>query len=328
MRYNIVTETQGSMQAITVQHLSKSYGPYQAVKDISFTIDKGEVVGFLGPNGAGKSTTLKILTGYLAPSIGIATINGINVLENPILAQQQLGYLPENAPLYPDMTVYEYLQYIGKVRGLGRAERLHAIEEMSAQCQIKDRWHQPIGELSKGYRQRVGLAQALLHNPAIVILDEPTTGLDPNQIVEMRRLIRNIGTTKTVILSTHILSEVQVTCDRVLIIDKGTLVADGTVEDITSQSQSHRHWRLIVQRAKLQLTPNQISERFNQLDGVEHCSILENTPDGELGFSLVCSQDVRAGLFEVVVQSGLTLLEMSPHKDDLESVFHRLTEGA
>ena len=315
------------MKAITVSTLSKSYGSHQAVQNISFTVDKGEVVGFLGPNGAGKSTTLKILTGFLSPSSGQTFINGVDVLESPILAQQQLGYLPENAPLYPDMTVYDYLKYIAKIRGLGKSEQALAIEKISSQCQISDRWHQPIGELSKGYRQRVGLAQALIHNPPIVILDEPTTGLDPNQIVEMRSLIREIGKTKTVILSTHILSEVQVTCDRVLIIDKGQLVADGTVEEIIAQSQSHLHWKLVLSESKVQLSSEQIQTVLSDLDGVEACTALNNIPDGEQGFTIVCSKDVRAELFGVIVENGLTLLELSPHKDDLESVFHRLTEG-
>lgn len=315
------------MQAIIVESLSKAYGQHNAVQDISFTIDKGEVVGFLGPNGAGKSTTLKILTGFLAPNSGATFINGINVLESPIQAQQQLGYLPENAPLYPDMTVYDYLKYIARIRGMGKSEQEHAIEKISAQCQIADRWHQPIGELSKGYRQRVGLAQALIHNPPIVILDEPTTGLDPNQIVEMRTLIREIGKTKTVILSTHILSEVQVTCDRVLIIDKGQLVADGTVEDVIAQSQSQLHWKLVLSQDKVEITSEHIEQLLMEIDGVEQCIALNNIPDGELGFTVVCQGDIRAHLFTTAVQHGLILLELSPYKDDLESVFHRLTEG-
>jgi len=315
------------MQAITVDTLSKSYGAHQAVHNISFSISKGEVVGFLGPNGAGKSTTLKILTGFLSPSKGSACINGINVLENPIKAQQNMGYLPENAPLYPDMTVLEYLKYISNIRGMGKAERQLAIEKISAQCQITERWHQPIGELSKGYRQRVGLAQALIHDPPIVVLDEPTTGLDPNQIVEMRNLIREIGKTKTVILSTHILSEVQITCDRVLIIDKGQLVADGTVQEIISQSQSHLNWKVVLERRKVHLTPEQIQSKFSNIEGIDTCAPLPNLLDGALGFSLSCSKDVRANVFDCCVENGLVLLELSPHKDDLESVFHRLTEG-
>ncbi len=314
------------MSTIQVEALSKSYGTFQALKDISFSISSGEVVGFLGPNGAGKSTTLKILTGYLAPTDGTATIQGTNVLENPIDVQQQLGYLPENAPLYPDMTVKEYLEYIGKIRGLGRSELHLAISKLSDQCSIRDRWQQPIGELSKGYRQRVGLAQALLHDPPIVILDEPTTGLDPNQIIEMRKLIRDIGRTKTVILSTHILSEVQVTCDRVIIIDQGLIVADGTVEEIIAQSQSHLHWRLILSSEKVSLLPQQIIESLKDIKGVSQIELLKNTPEGEFGFTVVSIRAVRKEVFQLVVKLGLILLEMSPYKHDLESVFYRLTE--
>lgn len=319
------------MRTISVQSLFKFYGTSSesqaAVRDLNFDVSKGQVVGFLGPNGAGKSTTLKILTGYLAPSSGDAFINGINVLENPIQAQQQIGYLPENAPLYPDMTVYEYLKYIANIRGLGRAEQHRAIESISAQCQITERWNQSIGELSKGFRQRVGLAQALIHDPPIVVLDEPTTGLDPNQIVEMRHLIREIGRTKTVILSTHILSEVQVTCDRVLIIDKGSLVADGTVEEIIAQSQAQLHWKLILEQDKIQIGADELAQKFLDIQGIEQCTQLTNLPNGELGFSLTCTTDIRRSVFDCVVEHGMVLLELSPFKDDLESVFSRLTEG-
>ena len=312
--------------SIQVDQLSKHYGDFVAVNQIAFSIHPGEVVGFLGPNGAGKSTTLKMLTGYLAPTQGSAHIQGINVLESPIAAQQQIGYLPENAPLYPDMTVHEYLTYIAKIRGLGRAERTGAIKRVSAQCSISERWHQPIGELSKGFRQRVGLAQALIHDPPIVILDEPTTGLDPNQIIEMRKLIREIGRTKTVILSTHILSEVQLTCDRVIIIDQGSLVADGTVEEIIEQSQSHLNWKLVLCADSIDLPLKHIQSKLQDIDGIDSVTHLPNATEGETVFTLGCTMDIRKSVFNVVVQQGLVLLEMSPNRDDLESVFHKLTE--
>lgn len=314
------------INSIQVDQLSKHYGDFVAVNQIAFSIHPGEVVGFLGPNGAGKSTTLKMLTGYLAPTQGSAYIQGINVLESPIAAQQQIGYLPENAPLYPDMTVHEYLTYIAKVRGLGRAERTGAIERVSAQCSISERWHQPIEELSKGFRQRVGLAQALIHDPPIVILDEPTTGLDPNQIIEMRKLIREIGRTKTVILSTHILSEVQLTCDRVIIIDQGSLVADGTVEEIIEQSQSHLNWKLVLCADSIDLPWKHIQSKLQDIDGIDSVTHLPNATEGETVFTLGCTMDIRKSVFNVVVQQGLVLLEMSPNRDDLESVFHKLTE--
>lgn len=312
--------------SIQVDQLSKHYGDFVAVDQIAFSIHPGEVVGFLGPNGAGKSTTLKMLTGYLAPTQGSAHIQGINVLESPIAAQQQIGYLPENAPLYPDMTVHEYLTYIAKIRGLGRAERTGAIERVSTQCSISERWHQPIGELSKGFRQRVGLAQALIHDPPIVILDEPTTGLDPNQIIEMRKLIREIGRTKTVILSTHILSEVQLTCDRVIIIDQGSLVADGTVEEIIEQSQSHLNWKLVLCSDSIDFPLEQIQSNLKKIDGIDSVSHIPNATEGETVFTLGCTMDIRKSVFNTVVQQGLVLLEMSPNRDDLESVFHKLTE--
>lgn len=312
--------------SIQVEQLSKHYGDFVAVNQIAFSIRPGEVVGFLGPNGAGKSTTLKMLTGYLAPTEGSAQIQGINVLESPIAAQQQIGYLPENAPLYPDMTVHEYLTYIAKIRGLGRAERTGAIERVSTQCSITERWHQPIGELSKGFRQRVGLAQALIHDPPIVILDEPTTGLDPNQIIEMRKLIREIGQTKTVILSTHILSEVQVTCDRVVIIDQGTLVADGTVAEIIEQSQSHLNWKLVLGTEAIDFPLEHVQSQLQNIQGIESVNHLPNSTEGEYVFTLGCTKDIRKDVFNTVVQQGLYLLEMSPNRDDLESVFHKLTE--
>ena len=312
--------------SIQVNQLSKHYGDFVAVDQIAFSIQPGEVVGFLGPNGAGKSTTLKMLTGYLAPTHGSAQIQGINVLESPIAAQQQIGYLPENAPLYPDMTVHEYLTYIAKIRGLGRAERTGAIQRVSEQCSITERWNQPIGELSKGFRQRVGLAQALIHDPPIVILDEPTTGLDPNQIIEMRKLIREIGQTKTVILSTHILSEVQVTCDRVVIIDQGNLVADGTVEDIIEQSQSHLNWKLVLGTDSIDFPLERVQSKLEIIDGIETVSHLPNAAEGEYAFTLSCTMDIRKVVFQTIVQQGLILLELSPSRDDLESVFHKLTE--
>lgn len=312
--------------SIQVENLRKQYGDFMAVNQLNFSIQPGEVVGFLGPNGAGKSTTLKMLTGFLAPTEGHATIQGIDVLADPISAQRQLGYLPENAPLYPDMTVHEYLTYIARIRGLGRSERHQAIERVSAQCAIKDRWHQPIGELSKGFRQRVGLAQALIHDPPIVILDEPTTGLDPNQIIEMRKLIRDIGRTKTVILSTHILSEVQVTCDRVIIIDQGTIVADGTVEEIIQQSQSHLNWKVVLSTATVDFPLKHIIEKLSQIDGVDSVNHLSNAIEGEYVFNIGCTQDIRRAVFDTIVRQGLLLLELSPSRDDLESVFHKLTE--
>lgn len=312
--------------AIQIEHLYKQYGNHLAVQDLCFTINEGEVVGFLGPNGAGKSTTMKILTGFIAPSSGTASIQGINVLEHPTEAQKQIGYLPENAPIYLDMTVRDYLDYIAKIRGMGRSERSHSIEKIALQCGISDRLHQTIATLSKGYKQRVGLAQALIHNPPIVILDEPTTGLDPNQIIEIRNLIREIGKTKTVILSTHILSEVQKTCDRVIIIHQGELVADGKVEEIIAQSKGGLQYRTVFCDDKVSINASHLQEQLQQLNGVSQAQLLLNIPEGQLGFLLSSSQDIRKDIFHLALAQGIAILELSPSQGNLEAVFHHLTE--
>jgi ABC-2 type transport system ATP-binding protein len=314
------------MTAISIQAICKNYGTRTALDNISFDISVGEVVGFLGPNGAGKSTTLKILTGFLAPTSGNAYIQDINVLENPIQAQKHIGYLPENAPLYPDMTVEEYLEYIAQIRGIGRSEKVHAIEKICTLCHIQDRRHQLIGELSKGYRQRVGLAQALLHDPPIVILDEPTTGLDPNQIVEMRGLIREIGKTKTVILSTHILSEVQLTCDRVVIINQGNIVADGKVQDIIASSTTGMNLRAILRMGKIVLDKQTIIDHLQTLTGVLHVQSMENTPQDDHGFLIQTDKDIREQISLSLGAMGLIIIEFTQQRDNLEAIFHQLTE--
>ncbi len=312
------------MTAIKVENLCKNYGRHKAVDGISFSINEGEVVGLLGPNGAGKSTTMKILTGFISPSEGGAWINGKNVLEDPIGAQNDIGYLPENAPIYPEMRVKEYLSYIAKIRNLGRNEREHSIKRVAGQCGISARLNQPIGQLSKGYRQRVGLAQALLHESKILILDEPTTGLDPNQIVEIRNLIREIGKKKTVILSTHILPEVQATCDRVIIIHEGNLVADGPVDEVITRSQGGTSFSIILQDFKVTMPSSEIVLKLHKIEGVEHVSTTPS-PDGEHHFTLLTRKDIRAKIFEFAVKEGLALLELSPAQSDLEDVFRKLT---
>jgi ABC-2 type transport system ATP-binding protein len=311
---------------IAVQNLSKNYGNHSAVNDITFKIEPGEVVGFLGPNGAGKSTTMKMLTGFIAPSAGRAFIADIDVLKSPLDAQRQLGYLPENAPIYPDMNVKDYLNYIGRIRKLGRAERAHAIEQIIDQVGIRDRMGQSISQLSKGYRQRVGLAQALLHRPPIVILDEPTSGLDPNQIREIRRLIKEIGKNRTVILSTHILSEVQATCDRVIIIDKGQLVADGAVDDIILRAQGGLQIIVSFEQKKLQLSNEQISDALLKLEGITGVKSIEGMGT-EQRFQLQVQRDLRSEVFHFAVSQGLSLIELQLSRSDLEDVFRLLTEN-
>src|SRR6266567_1902826 len=218
---------------IELRNLQKSYGETQALKGVSFSISQGEVVGLLGPNGAGKTTAIKIMVGFLLPTDGSATVAGLDVVSHPLEVQERIGYLPENAPLYHDMLAQEYLDFMADMRGLDEGARRRRLREVVAECGIQQVLTRQIGHLSKGYRQRVGLAAAILHDPEILILDEPTTGLDPNQIVEVRQLIRRMGKTKTVILSTHILSEVEATCDRAVILIDGQVRADGTLEQIT-----------------------------------------------------------------------------------------------
>ena len=313
------------MSAIELQDLHKSYGDHVALRGISFTVREGEVVGFLGPNGAGKSTAMKILTGFIAPSGGRALVKGVDVLADPIAAQQSIGYLPENAPIYADMRVRDYLDYIGRIRALGRAERARAIERVAEQCAITDRLGQSVGALTKGYRQRVGLAQAMLHSPSILILDEPTTGLDPNQIVEIRNLIREIGRKKTVILSTHILSEVQVTCDRVIIINKGTLVADGSTEEVITRTQGGQLLQVTYAPGKVAPTTAAVQAKLLAVPGVERATPQQEAIAGRFAFEVLTTRDVRAELFQLAVDEGLILLELARERTGIEEIFRRLT---
>ena len=313
------------MAAIEVQQLEKHYGEHRALKGIDFKVDDGEVVGFLGPNGAGKSTAMKIITGYLAPTAGRALVRGIDVLDDPIEAQRRIGYLPEHAPVYLDMRVRDYLQYIGRVRNLGRSELVRAIERVAEQCGIRPRLGQQVGDLSKGYRQRVGLAQALLHSPEILILDEPTTGLDPNQIVEIRNLIREIGRQKTVILSTHILSEVQATCDRVIIINRGQLVADGATDEVTARTQGGQLLHVLLAPGRVDPTAAAVRAQLATIPGVDRVTPVEAADRRHHAFELLARTDVRRAVFAMAVDQGLDLLELAPEKTNLEEVFRRLT---
>jgi ABC-2 type transport system ATP-binding protein len=313
------------MSAIAVQDLHKSYGAHVALRGIDFQVDHGEVVGFLGPNGAGKTTTMRILTGFMAPSAGQTSIEGHDVVGQPILARQSIGYLPENAPIYPDMQVHAYLDYMGRIRKLGQAERARAIERVAVQCGISSRMGQKVEHLSKGYRQRVGLAQAMLHDPSILILDEPTTGLDPNQIVEIRNLIRNIGRRKTVLLSTHILSEVQATCDRVLIIHNGRIVADGRTDAVTAKEQGG----LLIQVC---FAPNTVNPKrrdltvaLSEIKGVQDITRLEAESPAHFRYEILADRDLREDLFFFAQEQGLAMIELARAQSNLEEVFRRLT---
>ncbi|MCP4809563.1 MAG: ATP-binding cassette domain-containing protein [Proteobacteria bacterium] len=313
---------------IEVESLRKHFGAHVAVGGIDFTIERGEVVGFLGPNGAGKSTTMKIITGFLSPTAGTARVAGLDVVADPVGARRRIGYLPEAAPVYPDMRVDDYLAFVGEVRGLARSERANAIERALTRCGLLDRRRQVVGTLSKGYKQRVGLAQAVLHDPDILILDEPTSGLDPNQIVDIRKLIREIGEKKTVILSTHILSEVQASCDRVLIINNGALVADGPTSEVTAVSSGE-----VVRAAFIPGDVRQedavVVAALEALEGVSTVRVLphaKSLPD-ELVVQLQADRDVREAVFRAAQKLGVVLVELRREKSNLEDVFRRLTVG-
>ncbi|MBT3217531.1 MAG: ATP-binding cassette domain-containing protein [Proteobacteria bacterium] len=314
------------MAVVEVRDLRRTYGRFEALKGISFEIEPGEIVGLLGPNGAGKSTTMKILTGYLAPTSGSATVCGHNVLLDPTAVRTELGYLPESSPVYREMDVTAFLQFIGRVRGLGMSERARAIDKVSEQCGIRQILTQRIDSLSRGLRQRVGLAQALLNSPRLLILDEPTSGLDPNQIVEIRKVIREVGRTRTVILSTHILSEVQVTCDRIIIIHQGRIVADDNTEAITARGTG-RVIRLGLGEGKVKTTKESLLGELGALDGVN--KVISIPPVEEaFRFEIHTADDVRANLFDWARHRGHILVELSTERTNLEDIFRRLTEGA
>jgi ABC-2 type transport system ATP-binding protein len=304
---------------IEIRDLNKNYGEVQALRGISGSIGQGQVVGLLGPNGAGKTTAMKILVGYLLPDAGTATVAGHDVVEEPLAVQQRVGYLPENAPLYTDMLVQEYLQFIADVRGLEPAAAMRSIRKAVDECSLGDVLARPIDQLSKGYRQRVGLAAAILHEPPILILDEPTNGLDPNQIVEVRDLIRRMGETKTVILSTHILPEVEATCDRAMILIDGRIRADGTLEDLTRSSS---------QIVTLAGAPTETARAaLIDLPGVGTVD-LESETDGRTTWRLGrrAGADLGETVFRTVRDRDWTLTELRRDDKTLEQVFRELTE--
>jgi ABC-2 type transport system ATP-binding protein len=314
------------MAVVEVEELRRTYGAFEALKGVSFRIEAGEIVGLLGPNGAGKSTTMKILTGYLAPTAGRAAVCGLDVLEDPIEVKRSIGYLPESAPIYGEMTVRAYLTFVGRVFHLGAAELARAIEKSAEECGITDRLGQRIGTLSRGYRQRVGIAQALLHAPLLLILDEPTNGLDPNQIIEIRGLIRKIGQTRTVILSTHILSEVQVTCDRVLIVHQGRLVADGPTAEVMGANAGQQVFVSLAD-GKVRVPEDQLVTQLCTIPGVARAQ-LANPGADRARFVLQCERDVREDVFRWAVAGGHVLVELSSQQSNLEEVFRRLTLDA
>lgn len=307
--------------SISVSNLTKKYQTQRAVDNINFEVKTGEVLGFLGPNGAGKTTTMKIITGYMAPTDGDAKINGISVLEDPGKVKRLIGYLPESNPLYQDMLVLEYLHFIAELQNVPKNKIQNRIAEMVKVCGLNVEKHKKISELSKGYKQRVGLAQALIHDPEILILDEPTTGLDPNQIVEIRNLIREIGREKTVILSTHILPEVEATCDRILIINEGRIVADGTSESLRKQAQGQEVLRVGISEA---VDKDKVISSLQNLDSV---GMVDPLKDDSFTFIINSKDEVssRKPIFEMCVKNNWVLSELTPIETKLEDIFRELT---
>ncbi|WP_416865022.1 MAG: ATP-binding cassette domain-containing protein [Imperialibacter sp.] len=305
--------------SIVVENLTKKYGEQKAVNDISFKINTGEVVGFLGPNGAGKSTTMKMITCYMAPTSGDVRLDELSILNEQEDIKKKIGYLPENNPLYTDMAIVDYLRFCAEIQGVSKAEIPSRISEMIDMCGLERERHKKISELSKGYRQRVGLAQAMIHDPEILILDEPTTGLDPNQIIEIRKLIKKLGKEKTVILSSHILSEVEATCDRILIINRGRIVADGTSDTLRSQAEGKE-----LLTVKIEAADADVKKALLGLASVETVEPVE----GKAGFFSVRSKpevSSRKEVFDLCVSKKWYLLEMTGHETKLEDVFRELT---
>jgi ABC-2 type transport system ATP-binding protein len=300
---------------IQVNGLTKDYGARRAISDLTFDAEQGEIVGFLGPNGAGKTTTMRILSGYMPPTDGTATVAGYDVVEESLEVRKRVGYLPETVPLYSDMTALEYLKFMADLRHIPNS-RERAYETLE-RVNLGDRADSYIGNFSKGMRQRVGLAQALIHRPEVLILDEPTIGLDPAQVVEMRSVIREIGKDRTVLLSTHILPEAQQICDRVLIINKGSIVAEDTPENLQS--------RLVgSQRVVLRVRGDSdgLSAKITKIKGVRDVA---SKPDGSVEFEFAAGQDIRPQVAKTIVQGGYDLLEMRPIGMSLEEIFLELT---
>ena len=306
---------------IEVENLTKRYGPTLAVSDVSFQVQKGEILGFLGPNGAGKTTTMRIITGFLSPSAGSVRVAGIDVAESPIDAKRHIGYLPENPPVYTDMTVNEYLTFVGRIKGVARSELKQRVGEVSEKCAVTDVQHRQIGKLSKGYRQRVGLAQALIHNTDILILDEPTAGLDPKQIIETRELIKGLAGQHTVILSTHILPEVSKTCQRVVVISKGSVVAMGAPEELTARLQGYGSVLVTVD--------GPAAEIMGKLQTMPGVNLVEPVDAAGARVTLEVhtekNKDVRAEMARAIVGAGWGLLELKSSGMSLEDIFLKLT---
>ncbi len=307
---------------IVVENLTKTYGLQKAIDDLTFRVKPGEILGFLGPNGAGKTTTMKAITCYLEPDSGDIRVGGVSVWENSGEIKKHIGYLPENNPLYQDMSVIDYLRFVAEIQGIPQQKTEMHIAEMVRICDLRGEKHKKIRELSKGYKQRVGLAQALIHDPEVLILDEPTTGLDPNQIVEIRELIKTIGKEKTVILSSHILAEVEATCDRILIINKGKIVADGTAGELRSQAQGN-------EILKVRITGPGRNEAYEALKGLSTVAMADIPVMDKDIFEIHSNSDQSSAkaIFDLCVDKGWYISELTPVETKLEDVFREVTKN-
>lgn len=301
---------------VSIQNLTKIYGEQRAVNDLSFEVDKGEILGFLGPNGAGKSTTMKIITGYLEATEGLVEVDGFDVSENPLEVKKLVGYLPEHNPLYLDMYVHEFLDFAGRIHGLDGKQRRSRIAEVIEMTGLHIEQHKKIGALSKGYRQRVGLSQALIHDPEVLILDEPTSGLDPNQIIDIRNLVKEVGRDKTVIFSSHILSEVEFIADRVLIINRGSIVADQPTAKLRNLAEDSIHLLLEIEEEGF---------KFEDLKGWEGVKSVEQITPNIFKIHTQTEVDIRKQLFEACVSQKKTMIGLSRETFTLEDAFRKLT---
>jgi ABC-2 type transport system ATP-binding protein len=306
---------------IEVQHLTKHYGRVTAVDDITFRVERGEILGFLGPNGAGKTTTMRVITGYMPPSEGRVVVAGFDVFDRPIDAKRHTGYLPETPPLYPDMTVREYLTFVARIKGIAGAERTARVDAVMKRTWVADMADRHCGKLSKGYRQRVGLAQAIIHNPDVLVLDEPTAGLDPKQIIETRQLIKELAGSHTIVLSTHILPEVAQTCQRVVIINKGKVVAVDTPDNLTRRLKGAETMYLQVDAGGADVT-----DTITGIPGVTGVHAADRHGEAT-GWEVesVRGQDIRRDLARTVVSKGWGLLEFRPLRMSLEEIFLQVT---
>ena len=306
---------------INVENYTKMFGAQTAVDNISFKVNTGEVLGFLGPNGAGKTTTMQTLTSFLSPTGGTIRVGQYSVQENPAEVSRHIGYVPENNPLYQEMGVIDYLFFVASIYGIPKRKQRERVKEMVRITGLEKEKHKKIGELSKGYQQRAGLAQALIHDPEVLILDEPTTGLDPNQIVEIRELIKKIGKEKTVILSSHILAEVEATCDRILIINDGKIVADGTADELQKRAQGKEYLKVTIEEGD----KNDIYQKLQEIDSVEMVDFAEKQDENAFEVQSKPDMSSKKKIFEMCVQQNWYLTELTPVETKLEDIFRELT---